>query len=126
MVVAEEIRSSRPCIGAAVAGTGCGRRGMTGGSGSSVREGQCARGLSEGVECWASGSARAREKERGEGARERERERWAERGSCGREEREGEELGRAGRGFGLPSPLSSSFLFLFYTQSIQTKLFEFK
>jgi hypothetical protein len=41
-------------------------------------------------------------------------------------EGEREELGRAGRGFGLPSPLSSSFLFLFYTQSIQTKLFEFK
>jgi hypothetical protein len=87
MVVAEEIRSSRPCFGAAVVGTGCGRRGMTGGSGSSVREEQSARGLSEGGECWASGSARARKK-RGE------RERWAERGPRG-EGREGEVSGPA-------------------------------
>jgi hypothetical protein len=146
MVVAEEIRSSRPCFGAAVAGTGCGRRGMTGGSGSSVREEQSARGLSEGGECWASGSARARKKR---GEREPARERGKDGPSvahAGKGEereleggREGEVSGPAwpmrergkGRGElgwprGLGCFISFFFSFSFLYSNIQTKLFEFK
>jgi hypothetical protein len=48
---------------------------------------------------------------------ERGRDEWAGVAHAG-EKRGREELGRAGRGFGLPSPLSSPFLFLFYTQTI--------
>jgi hypothetical protein len=60
--------------------------------------------------CWASGRVWARERRRGKRARERRRE----------------------RAFGLVTGLLlsflsfSSFLSLFYTQTIQIKLFEFK
>jgi hypothetical protein len=79
-------------------------------------------------ECWASWSARAREKEGEEGARKRERKMgraWPTRGG----ERKGARGGGERESFGLPfSFLSfSSFLFfLFYTQTIQTNLYEFK
>jgi hypothetical protein len=60
-----------------------------------------------------------------EGKREGEKG-WAERGPCGREEGKGGPREREGvRAAGL-SVLSSSFLFLFHTQTIQTILFEFK
>jgi hypothetical protein len=65
---------------------------------------------------------------------------WAGRGPCGERREEGNGLpGREGAGprgggnesrpscgVGLPSLLSSSFLFLFYTQTVQTNLFESK
>jgi hypothetical protein len=55
----------------------------------------------------------------------REKGEWPGVAHAGRGRGKGE-LGRARRRFGLPSLIPSPFLFLFYTQSIQTKLFEFK
>jgi hypothetical protein len=133
MVVAEEIRSSRPCTGAAVAGTGLreeGKEKLTCGATSPERE-----------ERERAGRGRGGWRRQAGPGWQREREREEARGVAGLREEVGRGVAHAGRG-GEKGPegkrgglgcwaaglsfLSLFFSFLFHTQTIQTIPFEFK
>jgi hypothetical protein len=112
---------------------GPGEEELAGDLGEALRVGEeRGKGRKEKMTGGDSGSEREREGRRALG--------WAGRGPCGERREEGNGLlGREGAGprgggkesrpscrVGLPSLLSSSFLFIFYTQTIQTNLFESK